>query len=367
MRKVIFMIANVLFGAVTAHAVPTTALAASVVVGVNVAGVQRMNQQQQDALIEKLRAAGVNTVRTGVSSLAPAENLTNFVANAYKQGIGTIFIVNPTEGGSGLHTRPAIPPHNWPQPPMSDANPDGFRRWFSTLLGSFDASGVRLRAIEFGNEINNSQFNGDFTLDMTSHRVLGIGDLNNPKDPGAQKLAAGFRDYLKVLAALKDMRDHSRLNGKTPIISAGLVGGFPGKSGGALDAVAGFDALLFLRQNGIDKLVDRYGIHSYPSLNPDRTTAYRVNELDNEFFKACGRGTKPCWVTEWGFTNSDKNCPPKDDTRAKVVFVMMQAFKTLADEGKLANITYFSWDDPSYGIYRCGALTDAGKLALSPP
>jgi len=67
---------------------------------------------------------------------------------------------------------------------MSDANPDGFRRWFSTLLGSFDASGVRLRAIEFGNEINNSQFNGDFTLDMTSHRVLGIGDLNNPRTPG---------------------------------------------------------------------------------------------------------------------------------------------------------------------------------------
>jgi len=31
-----------------------------------------------------------------------------------------------------------------------------------------------------------------------------------------------------------------------------------------------------------------------------------------------------------GLYNSDKNCPPKDDTRAKVVFVMMQAFKTLA-------------------------------------
>ena len=122
MRKVIFTIANVLFGAVTAHAVPTTALAARVVVGVNVAGVQRMNQQQ-DALIEKLRAAGVNTVRTGVSSLAPAESLTNFVANAFKRGIGTIFIVNSTEGGTGLHTRPAIPPHNWPQPPMSDADP----------------------------------------------------------------------------------------------------------------------------------------------------------------------------------------------------------------------------------------------------
>jgi hypothetical protein len=104
-RKVIFMIANVLFGAATAHAAPATARAANVVVGVNVAGVQRMNQQQQDALIEKLRAAGVNTVRTGVSNLAPAESLINFVTNAYKRGIGTILIVNPTEGGTGLHTQ----------------------------------------------------------------------------------------------------------------------------------------------------------------------------------------------------------------------------------------------------------------------
>ena len=115
---------------------------------------------------------------------------------------------------------------------MSDADPDGFRRWFSPLLGVLEVSGVRLTAIEFGNEINNSQFNGDFTLEMTSHRVLGINDLNNPGDIEGQKLAAGLRAYPKVLAALKDIRDHSRLNGKAPIISAGLVGGLPGKSDG---------------------------------------------------------------------------------------------------------------------------------------
>jgi hypothetical protein len=210
----------------------TAASAGSLIVGVNVVGVQRMSEQQQDALIDQLRKAGVNTVRTGISSLAPNQGLTNFVSNAYKHGIGTIFLVNPTEGGSGLHTRPAIPPHNWPQPPMSDADPDGFRRWFSPLLGVLEVSGVRLTAIEFGNEINNSQFNGDFTLEMTSHRVLGINDLNNPGDIEGQKLAAGLRAYPKVLAALKDIRDHSRLNGKAPIISAGLVGGLPGKSDG---------------------------------------------------------------------------------------------------------------------------------------
>jgi hypothetical protein len=361
-KLLVNVIACIWFGVITVRAAP----AGNLIVGVNVVGVQRMSEQQQDVLIEQLRKAGVNTVRTGISSLTPPEGLTNFVSSAYKRGIGTIFIANPTEGGSGLHTRPAVLPHNWPQPPMSDADPDRFRRWFSALLGIFEASGVRLTAIEFGNEINNSQFNGDFTLEMTSHRVLGINDLNNLRDPEGQKLAAGFRVYLKVLAALKDIRDHSRLNGKTPIISAGLVGGLPGKSDGSLDAVAGFDALQFLRQNGIDKLVDGYGIHSYPSLNPDRTTAYRVNELDNEFFKACSRSTKPCWLTEWGFTNGDKNCPLKDDTRTKVVSVMMQSYKILADEGRLANITYFSWNDPSYGVFRCGAVTDAGKLALSP-
>jgi hypothetical protein len=361
-KLLVIVIACILFGIITVGA----ALAGKLVIGINVAGVQRMSEQQQDALIEQLRKAGVNTVRTGISSLAPNQGLTNFVSNAYQHGIGTIFLVNPTEGGSGLHTRPAIPPHNWPQPPMSDADPDGFRRWFSPLLGVLEASGVRLTAIEFGNEINNSQFNGDFTLEMTSHRVLGINDLNNPGDIEGQKLAAGLRAYLKVLAALKDIRDHSRLNGKTPIISAGLVGELPGKSDGSLDSVAGLDALQFLRQNGIDKLVDGYGIHSYPSLNPNRTIAYRVNELDNEFFKACSRSTKPCWLTEWGFTNGDKDCPLKDDTRAKVVSVMMQTYKILANEGRLANIMYFSWNDPSYGIFRCGALTDAGKLALSP-
>jgi len=37
-----------------------------------------------------------------------------------------------------------------------------------------------------------------------------------------------------------------------------------------------------------------------------------------------------------GLPTAIRIVPPKDDTRAKVVFVMMQAFKTLADEGKLA-------------------------------
>jgi hypothetical protein len=56
----------------------------------------------------------------------------------------------------------------------------------------------------------------------------------------AGAIAASYRAHLQVMAALKDVRDHSRLNGKTPIISAGLAdGGLPGKKPGQkLDGVS---------------------------------------------------------------------------------------------------------------------------------
>jgi len=36
-------------------------------------------------------------------------------------------------------------------------------------------------------------------------------------------IVAGYRVYLQVAAALKDWRDHSKLNQKTPIIMAGMA------------------------------------------------------------------------------------------------------------------------------------------------
>jgi len=50
-----------------------------------------------------------------------------------------------------------------------------------------------------------------------------------------------------------------------------------------------------------------------------------------------------------------------------------RAFKPFVEEGRLAAIIYYSWDGDFVGqhenmgaIFRCGALTDAGKLALRP-
>ena len=47
-----------------------------------------------------------------------------------------------------------------------------------------------------------------------------------------------------------------------------------------------------------------------------------------------------------------------------------EAFKTFVNEGRLAAAIYYNWESkhgfeyPS--IFRCGVLTEAGKVALSP-
>jgi hypothetical protein len=33
-------------------------------------------------------------------------------------------------------------------------------------------------------------------------------------------------------------------------------------------------------------------------------------------------------------------------------------------EGRLKGIIYYAWTDEKYGIYRCGTLTESGRLVL---
>jgi hypothetical protein len=232
---------------------------------------------------------------------------------------------------------------------------------------------VRLTAIELGNEPNGGGYNGDFAS-PGSGRVLGLADLNNPNDAEARPIAAGFRVYVKIMAALKEIRDHSKLNQQTPIITAGMADWGPPRAkafnnGGV--AVSLTNIIEFLRQNGIDKYVDGYGVHVYPGLDPSRSVATRIASLGPSIFTACTR-TKPCWLTEWGIPDDPKNpdrCPLDETARLKVIEQLRGAFQHFADEGRLAAIIYYDWlDTPgqSQVLFRCGAITKAGKLALSP-
>jgi len=347
--------------------------ATSVLVGVNVVAVDQLNPTQQDALVAELGKEGVTVIRTTLGG--KNDGYTNFVIKASEHGIRSIVMLSPNKGGGDAHTARANPlaGRGWAMPALSDADPEGFRRGYSPLLASLEAAGVHLAAFELGNEINMTWDNADFRV-PNSGRVLGIKDLENPNDTEARSVAEGFKTFVKIMGTLKDLRDHLSVNKTTPVILGGLGNvGLPGhQSFNKQLQVAIPDTIEFLRKNGLDQFADGYGVHVYPNGNTREPMSQRIADLDTNIFAECRKGTKPCWLTEWGFDNRTTSCPIDESVRLRQLQAQRTAFEHFVQQGRLAASFYYSWNglpgekDNSGAIFRCGALTEAGKLALAP-
>jgi hypothetical protein len=337
-----------------------------VVVGVDVVNPQRLSAPDREKVLDQLQAAGVRVIR---APLKPAWTdrdygpAINFIHGAYMRGIKTDLIVG-FQYREGAQQRPAVKemPQMWPSFPLSAADPARFRAVFEPLFNQLEGMGVTFAALELGNEINSTAFNGDFPIPGQG-RIFGREDLAT--DPEARQVAAGFRAYLQTLRLLKDIRDHSRLNRTTPIVSAGLSDpGLAGPRPGAkLDAVTIRATIDYLRANGLDALVDAYGVHAYPWAD---TAARRLNQLEQDTLVECrpaGQG-KPCWLTEWGIPSGSTSCPADDTRRAALMREILVDFRPFARQGRLKGLLYFAWTDGEYGIYRCASLAESGRLVL---
>jgi len=282
---------------------------------------------------------------------------------------------DPQDVGSLRRRKPKEFPGQWSGHPLSYADPNAFRAYFQPLLDKLNAAGVRLAAFELGNELNSSAFNSEFPLPGQG-RMFGLEDLS--RDPEAKQIAAGYLQYLKVLAALRDIRNHSKVNNRTPVLTAGFAvyEGPEGPVRGArTDSVSVNATLDFLRAHGVDKLVDAYAVHVYPwSSNPGdpSAAAARRDRLAKYVLGKCHRaGTpdgKPCWITEWGFKNTSTNCPVDDRVGVQLVEEMRNNFAPYVRERKLLGLIYYAWIDEAehYGIYRCDGLMESGRLAIAP-
>jgi hypothetical protein len=355
------------------------ALGEGVVVGVNIINPMRASVPDQNAVLDQLQAAHVRVIRCGVS---PDEKGMDFARRAAAHGIA-IQIILSLQYPPDAPKRPYQPeqfPQMWGGHPLSSADPELSRRYFETLFDGFDANGITLAGVELGNEINWAAFNPEFPLPGEG-KILTLEDLS--RDPEGSQIAKGFAAYVKVLAVLKEVRDRSRLNRDAPIISAGLVsapdGGKPFNDKRE-DMVGLAATIAFLRAHGLDRLVDAYGVHSYPSgAKPgDRAMAAqrtrRFMDVDMAECRPAGaKDGKPCWITEWGFPNKDFDCPAHDDGRARLVEEMRANFARVAAERRLAGVTIFAWNSEPWSkqpdadsVYRCGALTPSGRLAIEP-
>jgi hypothetical protein len=365
----VFVTICLLFVAPAVHA----AARDKVIVGVNIRGYGGVGEPQQDSKIAQLQGYGVRIVREGFPSSLD-QRFNRFIITAYRHGIGTVAIIYPTLGGTQKHTSAidVAAGRRWRTPALVDADPDGFRKAFTTQLAALEDAGVKLTALEIGNEFNTVGYNADFPA-QSSGRVLGLNDLDNPNDTEARRIAAGYLQYIKIMAVVKDVRDHSKLNKTTPIVTGGLANvGLPGpQSFNRQLATSVTDTIAFLSQHGVDQFVDGYGVHAYSSGDPHQTIAQRISVLES-IFHAC-TSVKPCWLTEWAFNNRDQSCPIHDDVRVQLVQAERVTLRHFVDEGRLAASLYYSWDGDFPGqkenmgaIFRCDLLTEAGKLALSP-
>ena len=349
-----------------------TAQKAAFVSGMNVVNPMRAALADQDALIAQLKAANVQVIRVW---LTPDDKDIDFAKRVSAQGIKIELGLSP-QFPANTPTRPYQPkefPDMWSGHPLSSADPELSRAYFQSMIDKLEANGIVLAGLELGNEINWAPFNAEFPLPGEG-KNFGINDLY--RDPEGKQIAAGFLQYVKIMAALKDVRDHSKLNQHTPLISAGLAddgpeGPWPGARS---DGVSINATLWFLRANGLDKLVDYYGIHTYPW---DKTAAGRKSRLEKYAVGECqppgSSSGKPCWITEWGIANKDLSCPLDDTARAAVVADVVNDFRELAKQERLAGAMYFAWNSDPWAkqpnadsVYRCGALTEGGKQALKP-
>lgn len=344
-----------------------TARGADVVVGVNVVNPQRLGPAERERVLAGLQAAGVRVIRAPLAppwdggDYAPA---IDFIRRAYERGIKSDLIIG-LEYRDGAQKRPAFKalPNMWSSYPLSSADPERFRAVFTPLFDRLESMGVTFAALELGNEINWTAFNGDFPIPGEG-KVFDGYDLTH--DPEARRIADGYRSYLQTLKVLREIRDHSRLNKATPILSAGLSDPGPAgpRPGSKTDAVTIGATLEYLRAHGIDALVDAYGVHTYPSSKV--SGAARLSRLEHDTFAECqplAQG-KPCWLTEWGLPAENTVCPGNDAARAGLTREMLADFRQFVRQGRLMALLYFAWTDGKYGALRCGAVTESGRLAL---
>jgi hypothetical protein len=358
---------------------PARTPAQEMVVGVNVVNPLRASVADQNTLFGQLKAAQVHVIRCGISN---DDKGIDFAKRAAVAGIRIQLIVSP-EYPTGAPSRPYQPqefPQMWGGHPLSYADPALSKTAFQHLFDSLDANGITLAGVELGNEINWAAFNPEFPLPGEG-KILGLDDLAH--DPEGKQIAKGFIQYIEVLTALKEVRDHSRLNKSTPIISAGMVSAGDGEklyNNKKEDMVILSATIAFLRIHGLDSLADAYGVHSYPSgAQPGNPAAEaqrmgRLNSVDLADCRAKGaKDGKPCWITEWGFPNADLSCPAKETGRTLLIEELRGDFGVAAAQHRLAGIDYFSWDSDPWSkttdpdsVYRCGGLTESGKQAVAP-
>ena len=121
--------------------------------------------------------------------------------------------------------------------------------------------------------------------------------------------------------------------------------------------------------------MDAYAVHVYPWANgPGQAAAAsgRQSRITKYVLAECrpagSADRKPCWITEWGFRNTDKSCPFHEADQVSLIEEMRNDLRPYVRQRRLLGLFYYAWVDTmeNFGVDRCGSLTWSGRLAIAP-
>lgn len=359
---------------------PAAAQVTMPTVGVNYTNGNRFSQATMQVDMAAMRAAGVTLIRSPLELYNGSyQGTLNMLAAAKAAGIAVhmnISTSNPRFYPQVTQKRGADParPSIYAAYRLSDLDPSLVELELSQILPQIDAMGVKLAAIEFGNEMGNPSFNGDvgaawIDQGITGGNLYGFNDLLDGTTTELQAIGRGLRNYVDAVSRVRQVMDALTLNQTTPLVSGGLnTPGDVAEGAHVLsieeNEVSLNGVLTYMRANGLNDALQgvvpgQYGVHAYLWGNQTQLQA----QADNLVFTQCGvGGGLPCNVTEWGYASS--TCTAYNDTPVKNM--MVEYRNTFAGYGgRITSMQVFDWKSSTYGVLRCtGTVNPSGVVAL---
>ena len=329
-------------------------------IGVNRVNLAWLSRADQERVLGEIAASGISHVRLSLSR--PVDKSIEALGIADRLGLKILLEIqlgNKDYYPAGTRPRSGFG-RIWDVRRLSDLDLHLYRMELQSALSSIDAMGIRLDAIEPGNEINYSAYNGDLAVyekagRRTPRTVSDVAD-RSALERGLDAYIGAVRITREELRATVHSRD-------ALLISAGLSDIGTGEADRrGMERLDAGEFLPLLQKRGLDALVDGYGIHVYPGRKDGAALRRHVTTL-LDFCRPEGQG-KPCWVTEWGIANTVLSCPVDDRAREAAVRAVRRSFAELMNKGRLKAAFYYDWDtQPVYSVWRCGALSPAGIAA----
>lgn len=330
----------------------------SFVTGVAAANIAWDKPADIERTLQDIADAGFEHVRIGLKN--PLGGM--FLALDRAKAVGlrilvTIPLIDGAVAAEGAAPRPRNP-HFFAAHGLTQVDLDRYAARLEKLLDRIIRYNLPVTALEIGNELNWSGYNGDLPL-----RDGGAIVSDDAAWHGADRAAfeTGLDRYAEVIVLTRARLESDPRLAEIDIISAGLAdinAAFIRRVGATYIA----PALVYeaMAARGLFDVVDHVGVHLYEPLRNVREIVDRRGMIAEQL-DGCGGAHfsgRTCWLTEFGAALPAADCAPEDARRVELMQPLLAYLAQPANAERVPVGFYYDWSaDAGFSLVRCGQPT----------